>query len=1089
MVGFWKFFLDNRAFTYFLTFLSVLAGIYAVSVIPKESTPEITIPIAVISTPFFGASAQDVESLVTDKIESRVSTVSDIKKYTSTSRTGFSSIVVEFEQNVDIDERVTRLKEAVDGTKGELPSDGNDPTVTKIEFSDQPVLTVSLVSDVPNYIFQEIVDALEEDILEVDGVARVNYSGIPERQIAILVDNRKLIETNVDFGAVVQSLSSANVTRPVGSIIINSVEYPLDLKAEVSTFEGLRSTPIAQSGVSSLGISDIADIDNGYEPRDNITRVGIPGVGTQNSVTLNILKKDGGDITKITAEVRELIEAAKEDTLIGVETVVTYDAGKDINDDLSGLLVSGLQTVFLVFIVLFFAVGVRESIIAAVSIPISFMLAFVAFLFVGNTINFISLFALILSVGILVDTAIVVVEGINAKIQEGKRRQDAAVETIQEYGIPLIAGTMTTIGVFFPLLFLSGITGQFIAGIPYTIIFVLLSSLFVSLAFVTVWCATFLKNRESIDQDGWFNRQFAKLEIRYQKIIQHLLHNSVSRRLFQTGIVVAFFLSIGLVATGLVKVEFFPAGDLEFAYVNIERPSGTSLEQTDEYVKQVEDLLQEVDFLDSYVTTIGQTSSFSGNDILEGDQYANITLNISSERQSDGLILLDPLRAMALEEGLLDADITAAAGGPPTGAPVEVVFTSEDTDLLRATAREAEALLSDQAGAINVSTTLPPNNSGFDIIVDRNALFRFGVSLNSVATAIVGATDGIELFDITENGQDVTVVVKNKLDFEQEGTITKRITPDRLAQLQVSNNRGESILLGSLVSIELSEADSEITRTDGERNVTVTSELEDGVNANEVRAAYREALAEIVPSGVAFSFGGEAAEQDQSFAEVGIAFLVGIFLMFSILILQFGKWRQTIIILSVIPFALAGVLLGLFVSNNALSFPATLGLIALAGIVVNNSIILVSVFNQLRVKYPEWSLEKVVTEGSRMRLRPVVLTTVTTIIGVTPLLTQSALWSPIAYSIIFGLAFCIFVTLALIPLVYRRFEGFRVAERRDKWSWFFTLMSVLILPVTVAAIAAVVVSRLSGESQLGLLIFAVVAGIMIYVLTHVRRHK
>ena len=1089
MVGFWKFFLDNRAFTYFLTFLSILAGGYAVMTIPKESTPEITIPIAVISTPFFGASAQDVESLVTDKIEARVATISDIKQYTSTSRTGFSSIVVEFEQNVDIDERVTRLKEAVDSTKGELPSDGNDPSVTKIEFSNQPVLTVSLVADVPPYVFQQIVDELEEKILEVDGVARVNYFGIPEREIALLVDNRKLIETGIDFGAVVQALSSANVTRPVGSIIINSVEYPLDLKAEVATFNDLRSTPIAQSGVSSLGIADIADISNGYKPEDTITRVGIPGSGTQNSVTLNILKKDGGDITKITAEVRDLIEASKEDILIGVETVVTNDAGKSINDDLSGLLVSGLQTVFLVFIVLFFAVGVRESIIAAISIPISFMLAFVAFLFVGNTINFISLFALILSVGILVDTAIVVVEGINAKIQEGKRRQDAAVETIQEYGIPLIAGTMTTIGVFFPLLFLSGITGQFIAGIPYTIIFVLLASLFVSLAFVTVWCATFLKNREHIDQDGWFNRQFTKLENNYKKIIQHLLNNAVSRRLFQAGIVVAFLLSIGLVATGLIKVEFFPAGDLEFAYVNIERPSGASLEQTDEYVKEIEALLQNVDFLDSYVTTIGETSAFSGNDIFVGDQYANITLNVSSERQSDGLGLLDGLREQAEANGLADADITAAAGGPPTGAPVEVVFTSENTELLRETARSAEALLNNQPGAINVSTTLPPNNSGFNIIVDRNALFRFGVSLNAVATAIVGATDGIELFDITENGQDVTVIVKNKLDFEVEGTVTKRITPDRLSQLQVSNNRGESILLGSLVSVELAEADSEISRTDGERNVTVTSELTEGSNANEVRAAFRSELEEIMPAGVAFSFGGEAAEQDQSFAEVGIAFLVGIFLMFSILILQFGKWRQTFIILSVIPFALAGVLLGLFVSGNALSFPATLGLIALAGIVVNNSIILVSVFNQLRVKYPEWSLEEVVTEGSRMRLRPVVLTTVTTIIGVSPLLTQSALWSPIAYAIIFGLAFCIFVTLALVPLVYRRFEGFREAERRDKWSWLLTLISVLIFPITIAVIAAIVIAQLSGESQLGLLIFAVVAGLLIYVLTHVRKHK
>jgi len=1088
MIGFWKFFLENRAFTYFLVFLSLIAGTYAVLSIPKESTPEITLPIAVISTPFFGASAEDVETLVTNKIEDRVESVSDIAEYNSTSRTGISSIVVEFEQNVDIDERVTRLKEAVDGVKGNLPDDGNEPVVTKIEFSDQPVLTISLASDLPNYSFQKIVDVVEDKVLDVPGVATVNYSGIPEREIAVLVDNRKLLESGIDFGAVVQSLGGANVTRPVGSIVINSVEYPLDLKAEVNSYEELTATPIGSSGVSSLVITDIAEVVNGYEKEESITRVGYPGSEVQNSVTINVVKKDGGDITKITKEVREVIEEMKSDTLVGVETVVTYDAGDDIRRDLSGLLVSGLQTVALVFIVLLFAVGFRESVIAAVSIPLSFMLAFVAFLVVGNTINFISLFALILSVGILVDTAIVVVEGINAKIQEGKRRQQAAVETIGEYGLPLIAGTMTTVGVFFPLLFLSGITGQFIAAIPYTIIFVLVSSLFVSLAFVTVWCAGFLKNREQIDKTSWVSKQFERMEQWYRSLIRTLLHNRIKRRLFQGGVIIALFLSIGLVGTGLVKVEFFPGGDLEFAFINIEKEAGTSLAETDNFVKQVEELLETETYLDSFVTTVGQTSPFSNNDPLIGDQYAYITLNVSPDRQKEGKGLLDPLRARVAEKGLIGVDVTAEAGGPPTGAPVEVNFSSSNTDLLRSAAREAEAVLAGLPGAINVDTTLPPNNSGFNVLVDRNALFRFGVNLNSVATAIVGATDGIELFEITENSDDVRVVIRNRLDYEQvDTTETKEITADRLGQLRVVNNRGQEILLGSLISFELAEADSEVQHKDGKRDVTVSSDIEEGINAGELRAVYKEKLEELVPEGVTFSFGGEAAEQNQSQTETFIAFLAGIFLMFSILILQFGKWRQTMIILSVIPFALGGVLLGLFISGNALSFPAMLGLIALAGIVVNNSIILVSVFNQVRAKNPEWSLEEVVVQGAAMRLRPVVLTTVTTIIGVSPLLTQSALWSPIAYAIIFGLFFCIFVTLAMIPLLYRRLEGFREKKVRDVFSWLWTVLVILLVPLIIAVIGSVVFTKLSGEAQIGLVVFGVIAGILIYVLTHIHK--
>ncbi len=1090
MIGFWRFFLENRAFSYFLVFLTLVAGTYAVLTIPKESTPEITIPVAVVTTPFFGASAADVEQLVTDKIENAIDNISDIKEYTSTSQAGFSSIAVEFGQNVDIDERVTRLKEAVDGVKGELPADGNDPVVTKVEFSEQPVLSFSLVSNIPAYSFQQVVDELEERINKINGVAKFNYSGIPEREIAVIVDNRKLIEKNLGFMSVVQSLSGSNVTLPVGSLKIGSVEYPLDLGAEVSSAQDLPIMPIASAGAGSLVVSDVAETFNGYKAKDTITRVGFPGADVQGAVNINVSKKDGGDITKITREIRDTLDELKASTLDGVDYVVTYDAGKDIQQDLSDLTTSGMQTVLLVFLILLVFVGFRESVIAAISIPFSFMLAFVLFIFIGSTINFISLFSLILSIGILVDTAIVVVEGINKKIQEGRRRQDAAIDTIREFGLPLIAGTMTTVAVFFPLLFLSGIIGQFIAGIPKTVILVLLSSLFVSLAYVTVFCATFLKNRDNIKNDRFMTRMFNRAEAGYENFIHYLLHHAIPRRLFQVGIIVAFFMSLGLIVGGLVKVEFFPGGDLEFAYIEIELAPGSPLSDTSEYAESIERIIETKPYIESFVTTVGQTSQFA-NEIQVGDQFGNIVLNIARESQAQGPGLVEPLRTELGDAGLLnDAELKVEAGGPPTGAPIDMSISSEDTDLLRDYVRSVEVTLATVPGTINVATSLAGNNSGFDILLDRNAAYRFGVDVSTIANTIRGATDGIELFDITENGEDVTVVVKNQLSFlSEDPTETKQITPEMIKQLTVTNNRGGSILLGSIIDIAISEADTEISHRDGKRELSVTSEIQEGFNANEVRAQFEEKLAEITPEGVSYSFGGEASEQDQSFAEVGIAFIVGVFLMFSILILQFGHWRQTVIILSVLPFALAGVLIGLFASNNALSFPAVLGLIALAGIVVNNSIILVTVFNQLRKENPEWDLEQVVARGAASRLRPVVLTTITTIIGVTPLLTASAIWSPIAYAIIFGLSFCIFVTLILIPLIYRRFEGFREGTWKEVGSFYLNILILLLVPVSLAIAAFAGAKTITGDIALAVVVGIIIIAILVYVATHIRKHK
>lgn len=1090
MLGIWTFFLNNRAFAYFIMALVITAGTYALIEIPKESSPEIDLPIAVVSTSYFGASAGDVELLVTDPIEDAIDTLQGVDEYTSVSRTGVSSITVTFNQGEDIDERVDALSDTVDQVVPDLPTDGNDPRVSKVDFSSQPIFSASLVSSLPLYTFDRVVNQVVDELEGIEGVAQVSVDGIPEKEISVLIDNRRLVQYGLDYNTVANILSNSSVSVPGGSIEMANTPYPIEVASRVTSEEEIPRIPLKYSGESLVTLSDIARIQSGFVPRDSFTRVGSPEGRIENAVTINISKTNGGDITRIADDINTTLESLKSNTLEGVEVVITFDAGADIKRDLGELSQSGLQTVLLVLLVLMLFVGVRESIIAALSIPLSFMLAFIAFLVVGNTINFISLFSLILSIGILVDSAIVVVEGINSKVSEGMRRQDAAVATVREFGLPLLAGTMTTVAVFFPLLFLSGIIGQFIQGIPFTVILVLLAAMVVSLGFVTVLCASFLKNREYVQshKQSWATVLFDILEVRYRAVLDTLLNHAPIRRMFQAVITLVAVAALALVGMGLVKTEFFPSGDIEFAYITIELEGGATLEETAKHTARVEELLQEYDYLESFVSTIGQTSIYEES-VEVGEQYANIVLNVKSDLVSEGESLLSDMRRQIESDEFAYAELISQGGGPPTGSAIDLTLNSENTKILTENARLIKRSLENIEGVYNINTTLPGNTAGFEIIVDRNAASRFGISILDIARSIQGATEGVEVFTITQGTEDIQVVAKNSLDFDSlTGTQTNRIDIDKIRAITVQNNQGEFITLGSMIDIAIQEANTTIRHQEGKRFVGITADIEEGYNNQSVREQFKVRVGELVSPEVSYSFGGEQAEQDESFQEVFVALLAGIFLMFAILILQFGRWRQVLIVMSVLFYALAGVLIGLFVSGSSLSFPAMLGTIALFGIVVNNSLILVAVFNAIRVRQPDWTINQVVIEGSVMRLRPILLTTFTTIIGVSPLLYASAIWAPIAYAIIFGLLFCVFVTLAMIPLLYRRFEGFAYGSWRDVGGWLMHTAIILIIPIGALIAVAIIASQSEISTAFGLYAGLVIALALAYIVAKSRKN-
>src|SRR3989344_5127858 len=496
MYSLWNFLLTRSAFTKLLMVALVVTGMYALMAMPKESNPEIKIPIGIVTTVLPGATAADIERLITDELEPAVRNVSNIEKVTSQSRAGVSIITAEFIASADIETSIQDLRNAIEGAKRDLPTDAESPTVTKVDFANQPVLMVAIGSDLHPAALTKLGEDLKDDLVNIPGISKVEVAGTRDREIALITNKDALLQYGISPLQIVGAISAANASVPAGSLTIDDVSYPIQFKGDITNIEDIQNAPIqTQSG--TIKVSDVAHVVDGFVEANTISRLYIDGKETQYALTLNIYKSSGGNILAAADAATDRLKELESTLLAGSEYVVTFDAADEVRKSINELTRSGMETVLLVAVVLFITIGFREALVAALSIPLSFTMAFIGMWMTGNTINFISLFALIIAIGVLVDSGIVVVEGIHTNKERGMSKLEATQKAISDFAWPLIAGTMTTVAVFLPLFFLSGILGQFVKGIPFTIVMVLLASIIVALGFVPLIAMGFLKHSES----------------------------------------------------------------------------------------------------------------------------------------------------------------------------------------------------------------------------------------------------------------------------------------------------------------------------------------------------------------------------------------------------------------------------------------------------------------------------------------------------------------------------------------------------------------------------------------------------------------
>lgn len=1083
----WEFFIRNNRFAYLFLVALIGVGAYSISSISRESAPEVVIPVGIVSTVLPGAPAADVESLVTNEIERGLTGLENVKEITSTSRESISTVIVEFDEDADLDASILDLKDEVDTIKPDLPGDAEEPFVSEVSFVDQPILTLAVSADLTDFELTALADDVEREIETVSGVQKVEVSGVREREVTVIVTQEALVRYNLSLTDVTSALQSANLTFPIGQIVNNGVSYNVAFEGDIVDTSEIQNVPIASRGGQPVYVRDIAVVEDGLAPATSFSRLSVDGAPSQSSITFNVYKQVGGDITEITKAVNKRMHelSAPGELLEGITTVVVLDSGDMINQDLLRLSFSGLQTVILVILLLIIAIGWREGLLAGTAIPLSFLFGFIGLYLSGNTINFLSLFSLILGIGILVDSAIVMVEGINRRMKDNPtiNKKEAAISAIRDFKAPLISGTLTTVSMFIGLFIVSGVTGQFIASIPFTLIFLLFASLFVALAILPLLASNFLHRRNATEFEVKQLEYAKRFESWYQAKLKTYLDSETKQNHFLSLIfallVFAIFLPInvfsGLLAgslvylitrrtkdkqcahpisnwkrkllwlpqvviaiviasfTGntilpgasLVRVIFFDQSDVDYLIVEIEEPEGTTKEVTDVSIRRVEEILYQEDEIDSFTVTVGSGSQF-GN-MASGEKYANVFANLDLDRERTSTEIVADLREEMSVLRDIKVNVSQPSDGPPTGAAIIVKFMGEDLSELTRLANESAEIFRTLPDAVNVETSTNNNSTEFVLELDRDKAAAAGVSPFLVSQVARTALYGSDATSLTTLEDDIDVVVK--LNVSNDPSVrtdsVNQTTIDALGNVTVPSPNG-SIPLSSLVSVSLRESSSIISHEDGKRVVTVTADVVDGGNA---RATQAEALGVIestldIPENITISTGGgETDESNQAFIEMFLALVVGIALMVGVLTLQFNSYLHMRYVLSILPYSLIGILSGLALTGNTLSFPSMMGFIALSGIVVNNAILLIDMMNNMRKNYPDLELKEVVLRSATNRLRPILLTTITTVIGMIPLTYAGDLWAPLAYAVMFGLVFSVIITLLLIPITYYKRPG------------------------------------------------------------------
>lgn len=1098
---FWlsSFAINNRISVMVLVALVAIMGIVSYLTIPKESFPNITVPNIFVVTLYPGVSPEDMESLVTRKLEDELGNISEIKEMTSTSTEGYSSIVLEFDTGIDIEEALQKVREKVDLAKAELPEDAEEPLVQEVNLSEFPIMQINLSGDYDLEILKDIAEDLQDKIEAIPTVLGVDLTGGLEREVQVDVDLAKLKYYNLSFGDIIGAISAENVTIPGGDISVGTKSFLLRVPGQYQETAPIEDVVLKVNDSQPIYLRDIANVTFGFKERETYSTLDESPV-----ITLGVKKRTGENILETYDRVSAILDEALPTLPPTTTYKITNDQSKDVKNMVSSLENNIISGLILVIGVLLFFLGVRNASFVGISIPLSMFLSFIILSALGITMNMIVLFSLILALGMLVDNAIVVVENIYRYLEEGFDNFEAAKKGTGEVAGPIIAGTATTLAAFAPMIFWPGTVGEFMGYLPKTLIITLSSSLFVGLIINPVICALFMtidgdSKKAQLTKRGkqilngvlalvllvlvlssfitwtmiivlgallWLLNKFVLAptgkwwQADGLNVFIHTYENSLiwalNNRLKTVGI--AFFVLImSFVVLGVFNpgTEFFPE-DIppRDVYVQIETPVGSDVEFTRSVVDKVAERVKNIPQASDINTILSVSGAAISSDPAGGGgnstHKGTVAINFVDYELREG----DIFEAMEYMRNDLNGVIAGAKitvekpqDGPPTGPPINLEISGpEMTELTRISndllsALEADSIFAKMDG---LETDLPDSRPEIRVEVDREKAGLYELNTNMIGMTVRQAINGVEASKFRDGKEEYEIVVRLAEEYRDDLST--------LSDLTVFHE-GVQIPLSEVASWEISDGFGGIRHKESERVITVSADVRSGYQSNAVLAEARQVLSTYLnglPPGYSYEWTGQQQEQDESFAFLGRAFLIAVFLIAFILVSQFNSIVKPVIILSSVVMSTAGVFYGLVTFQMAFGLMAFLGLISLAGVVVNNAIVLIDYVDILRTR-DGLDLRSALVQAGKVRFRPVILTAITTTLGLVPLAIgfnfdfitlvnnpleffthlgeyiywggeQAAWWGPMAIAVIVGLLFSTFLTLILVPVLYSVIE-------------------------------------------------------------------
>jgi multidrug efflux pump subunit AcrB len=1056
--------IDRYRIIYLGMVLLTLLGIYFYQILPRESKPEVVFPKIKINTNYSGASPADVEFLITNKLEAVLSGIDDIEFMTSSSLAGRSEIQLDFYPETNIDDKITEVNQAVLSAK-DLPEEAEFPSIKVSTTANRAFVVLSLSGDLSPADLKDAADIMMDDLLSINGVNEVRISGERVPEIRITVDPARLAEFNLTVEDLFQAIRMRHKDTPAGDAIMDGMHYYIRVLGAYKDIEEIGRTLIPLPGGDTRFLKDLAVVEETYKPRTNYSRrsvnLGTEEAAMKSAITLSLYRDGGTDIIGPSAEVKKIIGNVGDGKFPeGLDVLVLQDDAVSVQEDLSAVLENAASGLLIVVLVLFLFLGLKEAIITALIIPFSLFIAFIALNTAGMTFNTMTLLAMIIALGLLVDNAIVVVENVVMFREKGMSRIQAAKKGTAEVAPSILAATLTTMAAFIPIAFMGGRIGLIISVIPVTIIFIIGASLIIALSITPTLSSRWLSSKTGPKEPRKFSlirelveafivvglfmiafftdgrpgllslvmgllmagifvirlvarykgvNVFERAASAYEKLLGRLINKRRNRIIIPVVALAALLAVLSTIPLGLLKIELFPVMDESSLYVVISTPQFSSLEDTDAVTRKIENILLELDGIDTIYSEVG----------VDSMRDSEIILNLKSgdERTWSTKEKIPILLKQFFAIPGAKVTIGTSAGGKSANSPVQIRLIGNDMEQLSSYSRDFVQLLSTIEGVGNPVTDLEPGYPEVQVLMKPLLAADLGVDATSlgeiVKTVISGQNSGTLL---TRDGD---LPIRFATDERKINSVQD------LEKILITLKDGSRIPLTQLASLAETSGLGTIRHNGGVRTVMVYAQLLEDVNIRDVVTDFDSLLTNNgLPTGLRYEWAGDAADLDASFSEMTINLGLAMLVVFLILAAQFDSLTQPFVILLSVPMAIIGVFSGLLLTGNNFGLYAFMGVIALVGIAVNDAIVLVDTVNRNRKGGME--IGEALSDAGRSRFGPVLATTLTTIGGILPLAFKDENFAQLSISLIFGLMASTLLTLIVLPIIYHIVESVKI---------------------------------------------------------------